>query len=199
VTNLHLASSSARRVDILTALGVPFTAAGVDIDETPLAGEDVQAMALRLAKAKARAAAIDREGAVLGADTAVALQGRIFGKPRSEAHALEMLSALSSRTHEVLTAVFLARTDRPVHTVGIESTRVTFGDFGEPTIRRYVETGEPMDKAGAYGIQGGGADLVDHVDGSWSNVVGLPLERIETWLAEIGVSLAQLGGGVDGR
>lgn len=171
--SLHLASSSARRVDILNALGIPFTAAGVDIDETPLVGEDVQTMALRLAEAKARVAAAGREGAVLGADTAVALKSRIFGKPRSEAHALEMLSALSNRTHEVLTAVALICGDRLLTDVSV--TQVSFRQISTAEARDYWRSGEPKGKAGAYAIQGAGGVFVEKISGSYSGVVGLPV------------------------
>jgi septum formation protein len=103
-----------------------------------------------------------------------------------------MLRALRGRMHEVMTAVFLARTDDGRETVDLETTRVWFRDYDDRTIDAYVASGEPMDKAGAYGIQGQGATLVARYEGSWSNVVGLPVERLGAWLARIGIDLDRL-------
>ena len=103
-----------------------------------------------------------------------------------------MLRALRGRDHEVMTAVFLMRTDDRRHTCDVETTRVRFRDYDEETIASYVASGEPLDKAGAYGIQGGGAVLADRVEGSWTNVVGLPLEQLGPWLTRIGIDLEKL-------
>lgn len=103
-----------------------------------------------------------------------------------------MLRRLSGRTHEVLTGVALIRLEDGRASGGVERTRVRFAAYGEQTVQDYVATGEPLDKAGAYGIQGGGARLAEGIEGSWSNVVGLPLERLEGWLREVGVDLADL-------
>ena len=109
----------------------------------------------------------------------------MLGKPRDTAEAALMLAELRGRTHEVLTAVFLARTDDGRATTGVESTRVRFREFEDETIRDYVASGEPLDKAGAYGLQGRGVLLTERIEGSWSNVVGLPLERLPEWLARL--------------
>lgn len=189
MTDLHLASASARRVDILTALGVSFTAAGVDIDETPLPGEAPKAMVLRLATAKARAAIGGEWLPVLGADTAVVLRDRIFGKPRSEAHALEMLSALSGRTHEVFTAVALLCGDRLL--TDVSRTRVRFRRISEAEARNYWRSGEPSGKAGAYAIQGAGGAFVEYISGSYSGVVGLPVFETARLFAGAGLPFLQ--------
>jgi septum formation protein len=136
---------------------------------------------LRLAEAKARAVAGGLDGqpsVVLGADTAVVLDGEALGKPGGIADAAGMLSRLAGRGHEVLTGVFLLRTDVEKTAAWVERTHVRFRNYGEQTIRWYVETGEPMDKAGGYGIQTRGALLAEGIDGSWANVVGLPVERL---------------------
>ncbi len=152
---------------------------------------------LRLAEAKGRrvVSTLDADeppSVVLAADTGVVLGQHVLGKPRDPAEARRMLLTLRGRDHEVMTSVFLMRTDDRRHTSDVETTRVRFRDYDEPTVDRYVATGEPLDKAGAYGIQGGGAELVDRVEGSWSNVVGLPLERLGPWLAVIEIDLERL-------
>lgn len=143
------------------------------VDETPRPGEDPKAYALRVARDKAMAGPPD--GAVLAADTVVALEGRSLGKADDAAHAREMLEALSGRTHFVHTAVVL-RTEQEVLTE-VVSTEVRFRSLSPDEIVRYVASGEPMDKAGAYGIQGLGGAMVASLKGSYTNVVGLPLEE----------------------
>jgi len=193
-----LASSSPRRRQLLRALGVQFSVRVPDIDERPLPEEPPGAHVRRLALAKARA--IARELApgcgaqwVLGADTVVVLDGKILGKPRDARHAERMLTRLSGRTHEVLTGVALVpvgglspRRGVRVRTAVVRS-RVAMKALDAATIRRYVATGEPLDKAGAYAVQGGGRRLVDRVDGSLTNVIGLPLERLARMFAACGV------------
>jgi len=173
------------------------------VEERELPGESPREFVQRLAREKGRAVARTLVGAgnpslVLAADTIVALDGSALGKPRDAAEARAMLHSLSGRGHVVWTGVFLHRTDDAAETVAAEATRVFFRRYDEDTIRRYVDTGEPLDKAGAYGIQGGGAALAECLDGSWSNVVGLPLERLPEWLAEIGLSLDDLRGNDSG-
>jgi septum formation protein len=151
----------------------------------------------RLASAKGRASARKVAGdsvsyVVIGADTAVVLDDQVLGKPDSPEEAERMLRRLRGRDHEVLTAVFLLRTDRGTSTCDVERTRVRFRDYDDETIRAYVESGEPMDKAGAYGIQGGGGRLVESVEGSRNNVIGLPVERLDGWLARIGIDMRRL-------
>ena len=170
---LHLASSSARRVEILQALGLSFSARGVDIDESPLPGEAAWDMVVRLAESKARAAARDVSCLVLAADTAVVLQGRIFGKPKSMADALDMLDCLSGQQHEVLTAVAVIGDGRMLSDVS--ETSVLFRQISADEARRYWQSGEPDGKAGAYAIQGLAGLFVESIAGSYSGVVGLPV------------------------
>lgn len=182
---LHLASSSARRVEILRALGLSFSAQGVDIDETPLPGEVARAMVLRLAETKARTAARDVSGLVLGADTVVALQGRIFGKPQSMAEAMNMLASLSGQQHEVLTAVAVISDGRVLSDVS--ETRVRFREISADEARRYWQSGEPEGKAGGYAIQGLAGLFVESIAGSYTGVVGLPVFETARLLLQAGL------------
>jgi septum formation protein len=157
-------------------------------------GESPRRTVARLARAKGMHVVDtlgDADGAtvVLAADTAVVLGSTILGKPETGTEAVEMLRLLSGRTHEVYTGIHLHRTDLPADASTVEVTRVRFRELDEATIRWYVDTGEPLDKAGAYGIQGRGVFLTSHIEGSWSNVVGLPLERLPGLFREIGLSL----------
>ena len=186
---LHLASSSPRRRDILTAMGVPFSHAGVDIDETPGSGEPVADMVLRVTRAKATTSAQrgDFTIPVLAADTAVALGTRIFGKPGSKEQALEMLSSLSGQVHQVLTAVALLAEDRLETAISV--TQVTFREIHPDEALAYWQSGEPLGKAGAYAIQGRGGIFVDSLSGSYSGVVGLPVFETAKLLQAAGVSV----------
>lgn len=200
---LVLASASPRRLDLLRGIGLLPVVRPVRIEESLAQNESPRSMVLRLAEAKGRAAArqLDDPGAadvVLAADTAVVLGRRVLGKPGSPAEARAMLALLRGRTHEVLTGVFLLRTDDGRSARAIESSRVRFRAYDDETIRGYVEGGEPMDKAGAYAIQGGGARLAEAVEGSRANVIGLPVERLDSWLARIGLELSQLEGAEPG-
>ncbi len=171
---LILASASPRRAELLAAAGFAFTVVHADIDETPLAGERPGAYVRRLAEAKARAVAPRFPGqAVLGADTTVVVDGDILAKPVDAADAAAMLRRLQGRAHEVLTGVALVDGRRA--RVAVAETRVWFGPMTEDDIATYVATGEPMDKAGAYAIQGWASRHVTRIDGSYSNVVGLPV------------------------
>ncbi len=186
---LILASSSPRRTALLHAAGVPHDVLSREIDEAPRPDEDGVTLALRLAEEKARATAqaLRSPALVLAADTVVVLDGELLGKPRSPADAREMLSRLAGRGHEVVTAFALLRSDDPAQRiVQAIRTAVRFRPLGPREIAAYVATGEPLDKAGAYGIQGRGAGLVLAIQGSYTNVVGLPLAEVLEALATLG-------------
>jgi len=173
-----LASASPRRRELLAQLGVPHSALPVDIDETPRDGEAPAALARRLAEAKARAGREAAGGtrAVLGSDTVVAVDNRIFGKPQDRAAALSMLAALSAREHVVFTAVALAlpAPAAPVR-LALSQTQVRMRAIAPAEAAAYWDTGEPAGKAGAYAIQGLGAVFIEEIRGSYSGVMGLPL------------------------
>ena len=177
-----LASSSPRRAELLAAAGFAFEVDHADIDETPLAGEPADRYVMRLAEGKARAvAARFPDRAVLGADTTVVVDGDILGKPADAAEAAAMLRRLQGRAHEVLTGVALVAPAGAL--VELATTRVWFAPMTDEEIAAYVATGEPMDKAGAYGIQGWAARHVSRVEGSYSNVVGLPVAVVHQLLS----------------
>lgn len=183
---IHLASSSPRRHEILSALGLRFTAAGVDIDETRYEGEPVAAMVVRLAVAKAAAARpeVDRTVPVIAADTAVALDDRVLGKPVSGDDAAQMLASLSGRTHDVLTGVALDYAGKVRTATSV--TEVRFREISPDEARAYWQSGEPLDKAGAYAVQGVGGIFVEDISGSYSGVVGLPVFETAALLADAG-------------
>lgn len=191
---LILASASPRRLELLRGVGLDPVPVSPGVDESLKEGEDPETHARRLAAAKTAAAiALRRDGdppaLVLAADTVVLVDGTILGKPSDAADALAMLRTLSGRTHEVLTAVQLDRTDDARRAAAIRISRVRFRTCSEALLSWYVATGEPMDKAGAYGLQGLGVLLTDGIDGSWSNVVGLPLEPLPGLFDRVGVDL----------
>lgn len=165
----------------------------VDVDESPRAGEEPEPYVRRLAESKATAAAAEasanRREVFLAADTIVASEGELLGKPRDAAHAERMLERLSGRTHEVLTGVAVLDPARPAPLAGVERTAVRFADLSREEIDWYVGSGEPLDKAGAYAVQGLGALFVLELSGNYSNVVGLPLPLTYRLLGEVGVSL----------
>ncbi len=170
-----LASSSPRRLDLLRSIGVEPRVRPADIDETPLDGEDPAAYVNRLARAKAQAVARPGE-VVVAADTTVVIDGRIIGKPAGRAEALDTLRTLSGRTHTVYTGVaVVAAAGTSAITV---TSEVTFVKISEDVLDWYAGSAEPYDKAGAYGLQGAGAMLVAGVQGSVSNVLGLPLAEL---------------------
>ncbi len=173
---------------MLENLGVDFAVRPVDIDETPHDGEQPQPYVLRLARAKAEASDVGPEDVVLAADTIVASGDELLGKPRDPDDARRMLAQLSGRKHEVLTGVAVTRAGHEPH-AEVERTRVWFAELSEAEIAWYVESGEPLDKAGAYAIQGLGALFVTRLEGNYSNVVGLPLPLTYRLLAEFGFSL----------
>ena len=176
---LVLASASPRRQDFLARLGLQFQVAPADIDETLRADESPEPFARRMAAAKAELVARDRPDAcVIGADTVVALDGTVFGKPRDPDDALAILQTLWGRTHQVITGVAVVCPARGIDEVFTVSSEVSFAAFPDDILRAYIATGEPMDKAGAYAIQGRGAFLVRAIAGSCSNVVGLPVHDL---------------------
>ncbi|MEN9728685.1 MAG: hypothetical protein RL434_3051 [Pseudomonadota bacterium] len=187
--DLLLASRSPRRAELLRTLGVSFAVVDVEVDETPHAGEPADSYVARLAGAKARAgrAASGSTLPVLAADTTVVCAGEILGKPADAADAARILRRLSGRWHSVFTGVALATDTLAVQVV---ETRVQFRTLSESEIAAYWASGEPADKAGAYGIQGLGGALVARIEGSYSNVVGLPLAETVVLLDACGISHA---------
>jgi septum formation protein len=191
---LVLASASPRRQELLRNAGILFTVQPADIDETPRAGEAPRDCAERLAREKALAVSRSRpKNYVLGADTIVVVDDVILGKPRDAEDAARMLRLLSGRTHAVITGVCVVG---PVASgqgsvvsdteIASESTLVTFCKLSEDEIRLYVATGEPMDKAGAYAIQGMASRWIPRIEGDYSNVVGLPVALVYAMLRERG-------------
>jgi septum formation protein len=182
-----LASASPRRRELLTLIGIDHEVRPANIDESYLDGETPREHAERLAREKA--AAIDVEDAVtIGSDTIVVVDGDVLGKPRDRQHARDMLRRLSGRSHVVMTGVAARWQGKTVS--GLEEVGVTFRDLTDDEIARYVDTGEPMDKAGAYGIQGYGATIVDRVDGDYFAVMGLALNRLVRLLRDVGLGYA---------
>jgi septum formation protein len=187
---LILASASPRRRELLAQLGLDFQVVPPEIGEALIPGEEPGAAALRLAREKARsvAARLDR-GVVLAADTIVAVDGRILGKPAGIEEMEAHLRLLSGRTHRVLTALVLIEARSGRSREGVEVTEVEFDALGEPEVRWYVRSGEGLDKAGSYGYQGLASVLVKGIRGCYFNVVGLPLARLRRMLAELGFDL----------
>lgn len=181
VPTIVLASSSPRRRQLLEMLGIPIIVLPANVQEIPLPREQPEAYARRLARDKARAVP---GSLVLGADTIVVLDGEILEKPGDPDHAVAMLSRLQGRTHEVITAVCLLADG--VERVAADRTAVTMRPADEEYLRAYVATGEPLDKAGSYGIQGPGAALIERVEGDFFSVMGLPLRLVLRLLAEAG-------------
>ncbi|TVM08317.1 MAG: septum formation inhibitor Maf [Halomonas sp.] len=182
-----LASASPRRRDLLSSIGVEVDVKPCHIDETPQPGESPDDYVVRLAVEKALEADTLTSLPTLGSDTAVVLDGRILGKPRDQAHGAEMLAALSGRRHEVLTAVALTGPAGMLKCC--VATQVCLGDISDKQIAAYWQTGEPLDKAGGYAIQGLAAVFVATIEGSYSAVVGLPLYETATLLREQGVPI----------
>lgn len=184
---LLLASASPRRAEILRNVGWDFEALSVDIDESRRAGEDATSYVERVARAKAEAAAAQvQDSVVVGADTIVIIDGEILGKPRDTEDARRMLRLLQGRWHQVLTGV--AVIDGKPSLVAHEVTDVKFAQMTEDEINWYVATGEPMDKAGAYAIQGKGARFIEGIKGDYLNVVGLPLRLLYKLVGSVRLS-----------
>ena len=180
-----LASGSPRRKQLLEMSRIPFRVIPPDVDEHVLPGEKPDAYVTRLSRAKAEAVVSRAPGEViLAADTTVVLGGKIFEKPTSPQHAVQMLEQLQGKTHEVLTAVAVAENGRLEQALDV--SRVTFRPNTRQTLEAYVATGEPLDKAGAYAIQGLGAPLIERVEGDFFGVMGLPLRLALDLLAKFG-------------
>ncbi len=187
---LILASASPRRREILSEGGIAYTVRPSDIDESAFSGVEPRLMVQLLAAAKAAKAAEGENEVVLGADTVVACDGKVLGKPQNEEEAKAMLSMLSGKTHSVYTGIaVLCAGDGRMRT-HCEETKVTFRTLSEAEILGYIATGEPMDKAGAYGIQGKGGALVEKTEGDFQNVVGLPLGAVRTLFADMNLTEA---------
>lgn len=187
--HLILASTSPRRRALLEGLGVPFEVVGSEVDETLIDGTPVQ-QARALALAKARAVAGSRSsGLVIGADTIVVVGSAVLGKPRDRREAAQMLGLLAGRRHQVITGVAVIDAANGREVVGHEETAVWIRSLKAEEIQRYVTSGEPDDKAGAYAIQGLGSLLVERIEGCYFNVVGLPLVKLDRVLGEFGVHL----------
>jgi septum formation protein len=183
---LILASASPRRAELLTSAGFAFDIVPADVDESLLPREQPASYALRVAVAKATAisAVVEDESVVLAADTVVVIGDRILGKPVDDSDARSMLQLLSGAVHTVLTAVVLRGGVEQRSAVVV--TRVHFRPLLDGEIDWYLATGEPAGKAGAYAIQGRAARFIDWIDGSWSNVVGLPIATVDQLLSELG-------------
>ena len=171
-----LASQSPRRSEILRQAGIAFTVRVAAVDETPLEGEKPEDYVVRLAEMKARAVAAGPDETVLGADTTVVIDGEMLGKPADAADARRMLERLSGRQHEVITGICLKRGLEVVRDCAV--TKVWFAPMGAREIEEYVGSGEPMDKAGAYAIQGLASKFIERIEGCYCNVVGLPVALV---------------------
>ncbi len=188
VPKLHLASSSPRRRRILERMGLEFTAAGVGVDERQLPEEPAAMMVVRLAVEKACAIAAEPGTVVLGADTAVVLDGEVFGKPEDQTEALRMLSRLSGRRHQVMTGVAVRSAAETKNALSV--TEVTFREINPDEALDYWQSGEPVGKAGAYAIQGQGGTFVKSIAGSFTGVVGLPVAETADLLRWAGIEVA---------
>lgn len=190
---LYLASRSPRRSELLARLGVPFRALDLEVPEVRQPGEPAEAYVRRVALDKAQAGLAlvgdDPQAVVLGSDTEVVLEDRVYGKPVDAADAAAMLRSLAGRTHQVITVVALAAAGR--HALETVVSEVSFAPISDAQIAAYVATGEPMGKAGGYAIQGGAERHIRHLAGSYSGVMGLPLQQTAALLA------AFAGGAVD--
>jgi septum formation protein len=186
---LILASQSPRRQEILSRAGIHFICRPADVSEERIGDEDSREHVRRLARLKAEAVAAAPGDIVLGADTVVVIEGRILGKPADPKQAAWMLRQLSGRQHEVITGFCLRAGRRRI--VDVESTRVRFVPLSDGEIADYVASGEPMDKAGAYAIQGLASKFIDRIEGCYFNVVGLPVALVSRRLNELRVSAAE--------
>jgi septum formation protein len=189
---LVLASQSPRRRELLGCAGIPFVVRPAIVDEARIGEEDPGEHVCRLAREKAQAVACAPGEIVLGADTVVAIDGDVLGKPSDPEDAARMLRRLSGRTHEVVTGICLRTSNRLI--LDKESTRVRFVRLSEEEIAAYAASGEPMDKAGAYAIQGRASRFVDRIEGCYFNVVGLPVSLVWRHLKELAALPAREAG-----
>ncbi len=187
---LILASNSPRRRELIKELRSDFEVTHVDIDESVLPGEDPTTHARRLALDKALSAKKNVSGdkIIITADTIVTLDNKIFGKPSSKDGAKKMLQTLRDKTHTVITAFCVLDTSSGEEIVKDVKTLVTFREITDAEIDEYIETGEPLDKAGSYGVQGIGKKFIDKIEGSYTNVVGLPVDEVKDALEEFGIA-----------
>jgi septum formation protein len=182
-----LASASPRRTELMALAGIEFSVVPADINEEVLPGENPSEHVMRLSREKADAVAGTTDGRFfIGADTVVVLDDRIMGKPADEADAFLMLSALSGRNHEVITAFSVFDKVSCIHVSRCVRTEVTFKELSESEIRAYIATGCPMDKAGAYAMQGGAVHFIRSICGSYTNVIGLPMTELHETLCQLG-------------
>ncbi len=185
--NVILASQSPRRRELLGLTGLDFIVRVADIDETMDPGKDPSEEVARVSRLKALAVEREKEDVVIAADTIVVCEGRVLGKPRDEADAFRMLSLLSGRDHAVMTGMTVLRGREAItHT---EVTRLHFRELHPEEIKAYIASGEPMDKAGSYGIQGGAALFCTGMEGDYYNVMGLPVCRLAQILRSFGLSI----------
>ncbi len=188
-----LASASPRRQQFLNQMGISFKSIPAVIDETPLANEAPQRFAERMAKAKASSISENNpQACIIGADTVVTCDNKIFGKPGDAEDALHTLKYLQGKTHKVITGVAVFFPSKALYYCGSETTLVTFDTFTDAALQAYIHCGEPMDKAGSYAIQGRGTFLVKNISGSCSNVIGLPVNLIVQLLLTHGLITAEL-------
>lgn len=188
-----LASKSPRRKEIMESFGFNFKIITPDIDEI---SDEIEIIDQIMDIARKKALEVSKEFTgdyILAADTVVVLDNKVFGKPKDKIEAKEMLKLLSNRTHEVITAYCLLNLDKNVEIVSHDTTEVKFKDLTDEVIEWYLSTGESLDKAGSYGIQGKGAFLIDNINGDFFSVMGLPIERIVSDLLSIGLKLDELG------
>lgn len=185
---VYLASASPRRRELLSAMGITAEAITSDVDELSIPADHPRTFAIRAAYAKANDVATRvAEGSwVIGADTVVTREMILYGKPNTEAEARRTLRALSGEAHDVITGIALVRAGSTTSFLHAERTRVFFRPLEDAEIDAYIATGEPMDKAGSYGIQGRGGNLIDRIDGDYFNVVGLPCRALAMLLEECG-------------
>ncbi len=186
-----LGSASPRRAELLDQIGISYVVRTAEIDETPKPGEAAEVYVLRVALEKAAAVLSDKPGLpVLASDTTVVVEGEILGKPKDQAAGLAMLARLSGRTHQVLTAVALVEPGNEGRRVSrLSVNKVTFRPMTDAERLAYWQTGEPADKAGAYAIQGYAAAFIEHLEGSFSGVMGLPLYETSELLREFGMNV----------
>jgi septum formation protein len=177
---LILASRSPRRAELLRSAGIEFAVAAADVDETPRAHEAAEDYVQRVAAEKALAAEATPQDVVLGADTVVVIDGLLLGKPVDAADAERMLRLLSDRRHEVITGICIRKASQVMRDWA--ATKVWFNALSDGEIAAYIASGEPLDKAGAYAIQGLASKFIDRIDGSYSNVVGLPVSLVYKYI-----------------
>jgi septum formation protein len=194
-SSLILASGSPRRRDLLSRLEVPFATVPAEIAEAVRPGETPRDLAERLAREKAEAVATQigktPRRVVLGSDTIVVIGDEVLGKPRDPEHAIALLRQLVGRTHVVMTGVAVVESDTGLTRSRVVESRVTLREADEAELRDYVATGESLDKAGAYAIQGAGRRFITGIEGSETNVIGLPLEETQTMLQDAGVEIPE--------